>query len=1092
MNDLVVAGAAVAAYMAVLVAAALWAERAEGQGRRVAHNPLVYSLSLAVYATTWTFYGSVGFAARNGLLFLSVYLGPTLVFAAAWWLLRPLIRLKDARRLTGLPDLLSLRYEKSRAVALLATVVLVVGLILHVALQLKTMIATLALVTSRRRRAHLPRRRRRIGPPLVVLLLLFTIAVGLRRVRPERHPASCSPRHRVGGEARRVPRRRRVRGVGPSTGRRTSSASRPSPPGASLLGGEAQHLALPPPLAAVAVILLPRQFTTVVENADVSHLRTAMWLFPAYLLAINVFVLPLALAALALGGSAEAADTFVLALPLDAREMALSWAVFLGGFSAGLGMVVAETTALATMISNDIVVPAAETWAPVRPLRRHLVPTRWAAAALVLAAAGAYERAFGASSPLVSIGFVSFAAVMQLAPALVGGLCWSGASRTGAIAGMSAGFATWAYTVVVPVLARSGWLPVSLLREGPFGIEALVPEGLFDLHVDPVSHTVIWSLIANVGAFFIGSALRPPPVAELDRGRGLVQALDGPTTELPPGGSGLALAPAQEKRTRRRDLLASYFGTSARRLAEECLRRRVHGRSGPLGDPGRRAGGPGGGGALRRHRQRGRARRGAPLGPGDRRGGAGDRHRVRGRPRLAARLTRRAEAARRLPPRARAPPRPRRRPPALPRGRERGARRVARRHRDRRDRSAPRRPGPRRRGAPLPARERVRRARAAFAHADPERAEGVARLERALDAVARAPPVVAALELRRAAPAPCRPGWPAALEGVLPCGAQLVLPLSVRREALAVLALFAEDARQLSSPDHVALAEALARRIAIALENARLYRGAEDAVRARDRFLAVASHELKTPLTPLRIRISALERLVSRGALEDVPKEKLLELFSGAEGQVLRMARLVDDLLDVTRMSLKQLRLAPEPMDLRQSAIEVIERHRGRSPVRLRRPAGRARPGDRRLDRLRIEQVITNLLTNALEVRAAVGGRGPAEADEARARLVVRDAGLGSPRPTRTGSSGRSSGPRSTPPWAGSASASSSCARSRSARRLAHAAKRARRGSTFVVELPRRRPARREAAGRLSPRAQGSLARSAARIARVEGERLSV
>jgi signal transduction histidine kinase len=229
----------------------------------------------------------------------------------------------------------------------------------------------------------------------------------------------------------------------------------------------------------------------------------------------------------------------------------------------------------------------------------------------------------------------------------------------------------------------------------------------------------------------------------------------------------------------------------------------------------------------------------------------------------------------------------------------------------------------------------------------------------------------------------------------VPRGAQLVLPLAVHREALGVLLLFAADPAQLL-PDQVALGEALARRIALALENARLFRGAEDAVRARDRFLAVASHELKTPLTPLRIRISTIERLVARGALETVPKQKLVELFAGAEGQVVRLARLVDDLLDVTRMTLKRLRLSPEPMDLRQSAAEVMERHRAEiaaagNPIRL---VGAA-PVTGTWDRLRIEQVITNLLTNALKYapRAPVEIR--VEGDEGHARVVVRDEGPG-------------------------------------------------------------------------------------------------
>jgi signal transduction histidine kinase len=561
---------------------------------------------------------------------------------------------------------------------------------------------------------------------------------------------------------------------------------------------------------------------------------------------------------------------------------------------------------------------------------------------------------------------------------------------------MLAGIATWAYTVVVPVLARSGWLPASLLREGPLGIEALVPEGLFDLHLDPVSHTVIWSLLANVGAFFVASALRPPRASDLARGRDLLAALDGPETALP-GDGGPPLASGHAKHERARELLAAYFGAErGEELADACLRRA--GASGPdlsalqvaeleaqveaalasaIGSAGahaavRRSG------LVRDDEEHAIARAYAELLAGLHVSPAELKRRVdyhRERERLLARDAAHqrflAEVSE-----------------GLGASLEPGA--VAE--------AAVRLAVPELADAALlflPS--AALGPRAAFAHADPQRAaEGRGRLEASLEALSRAPPVAGALELRRVPPSPCRPGWPPALEAVLPCGAQLVLPLAVHREALGVLALFAEDPRQLSSPDHVALAEALARRLAIALENARLYRGAEEAVRARDRFLAVASHELKTPLTPLRIRISALERLVSRGALQQVPREKLVELFAGAEGQVLRMARLVDDLLDVTRMTLKRLRLAPEPMDLRQSAAEVLERHRPEiaqagCEVRLEAPA----PVVGTWDRTRVEQVLTNLLTNALKYAPGSAVEVRVEADEGHAQVAVRDHGPG-------------------------------------------------------------------------------------------------
>jgi signal transduction histidine kinase/Na+/proline symporter len=1002
MADVLSAGLVVAAYMAALAAVALWAERRDGRGLRLAGNPVVYALSLAVYATTWTFYGSVGFAARNGLLFLTVYLGPTLVFAAAWWLLRPLVRLKEAHRVTGLPDLLSIRYEKSRTVALAATAVLVVGLVPYLALQLRTMIATLVLLAGDPSIAY-PRAGRWIGPPLVALLLAFTIALGLRRVRPaERHPGlvvalAIESVVKLGAFV--------AAGVfvvwglfdGPADVFR--AAANPAVGAPELLGGHGvatwlSHLVL----SAIAVVFLPRQFhVTVVENADVRHLRTAMWLFPAYLLAINVFVLPLAVGALALRGSPESADVFVLSLPLEAKERALSWAVFLGGFSAGLGMVVAEVTALATMISNHLVAPAAEAWGPARALRRHVLPARWVAAALLLAAAFAYERQFGTSPTLVSIGFISFAAVMQLAPALVGGLLWRGASRTGALAGMAAGFAMWGYTVVVPVLAQSGWLPAAILDEGPFGIEALVPEGLFDVHVDPVTHTVLWTLVANAGAFVVGSLLRPPRAESAEHGRALAEALELPGAPL--AAAGAPIASAAEKRARAVELLASYFGPErAAELSDACLARAGAAGATELGAVqvaelqaqveatlAAAIGSAAAHAAVRRaalvteEEERDVARVYADVlaslhvAPGELKRRV-DYHRERERllARDAAQQRFLAEVSEGL-------------------GASLDPDAIAA--------AAARLAVPELADAALvylPA-SRFGTARVALAHADAAAAEaGRARAEALAAELAQAPAILSALELRRAAPAAGAAGFPLALVELLPRGAALALPLAVNREALGALALFAEDPGELS-PDRAALAEALARRIALALENARLYRGAEDAVRARDRFLAVASHELKTPLTPLRLRIHALERLVTRGGHETVPRTKLVELFAGAEGQVVRLGRLVDDLLDVTRMTLKRLRLAPEPMDLRQSAAEVIERQRAHiadsgCAVRLEAPG----PVRGSWDRLRIEQVIENLLTNALKYAPGTAVEVRLEApDEAHARIVVRDEGPG-------------------------------------------------------------------------------------------------
>jgi signal transduction histidine kinase/Na+/proline symporter len=1002
MRELALPLAVVVAYVGALVAVAGWAERPKTRGRRVASNPLVYSLSLAVYATTWTFYGSVGFAARTGVLFLSVYLGPTLCAVLWWWVLRRLVQLRNRFRITTLADLLSLRYAKSQRVALVATGVVVLGLVPYVALQLKTMITTLGLVAGGGPGLSYPGSGERLGPPLVALMLLFTIAFGLRRVRPtERHPGmvlALAIESVVKLVAFVAAGAVVTWGLFDGFGdlfRRAAAAPMPD-----LLGGAGVvtwlcHLLL----SGVAVLLLPRQFhVAVVESSDEGHIRTAMWLFPLYLLAINLFVLPVAIGGLLLGRPASEADTFVLALPLAAGRPLLSWLVFLGGFSAGIGMVVVETTALATMISNHVVMPAATRFARLGGLRRYVLFTRWVAAAAILASASAYERIFGRGYSLVSIGFISFAAVLQLAPSLLGGLFWRGASRTGAMAGLTAGFLTWVYTLVVPVLVHAGWLPRSLVVAGPFGIEALVPEALFGVHLDAVSHAVVWTLIFNVGAFVAGSLLFPHGAEEAAR----VDRLFGPLEQPAPAAfAAPPLASTAEKRALAATLLGHYHGSEAgEQIADACLARVGARAAGTLS-------------ALQLAELQAEVESALAAAIGSAAAYAAVRRDPLVTPEesravssvyadiLASLNVSPAELQRKI---------------DYHRARERLLTRDAEHQRflaavsgslsASLDLEATARTGvhlavPHLADAALlwlkPAEGRP--GRAWFAHMDAaaERVgadavegltRGVAGSSSAVHALASLRPVVAR---------PVRPdGWPAPLQRALPGAVEVTLPLLAGRGALGTLSLFVEDGVRLRPDEDLALAEELARRLAIAIENARLFLQAEEAVRVRDEFLAVASHELKTPLTPLRLKIQTLERLVVRGELGQVPQELLLRIFGGAEGQLLRLVGLVDDLLDVTRLTTKRLKLHPEEMDLAQAVRDVVERHTSEATqsgclIHVDAP----RPVVGRWDRLRVEQVFTNLLTNALKyapncrVEVAVADDGDC------ARLVVCDHGPG-------------------------------------------------------------------------------------------------
>jgi Na+/proline symporter/nitrogen-specific signal transduction histidine kinase len=527
-----------AAYLGLLFAIAYWGDKRAEAGRSVIANGAIYALSLAVYATSWTYYGSVGRAASSGVGFLPIYLGPTVMVALWWFVLRKMIRISKRNRITSLADFVASRYGKSTLLGGLVTVIAVVGIVPYISLQLKAISNTFGIL---RRHPEIVTPAELQSLPLLhdtalyvaLLLAAFTIVFGTRHLdATERHEGMVAAIAfesvvklfaflAVGlfvtfglfkgfgdlfDRAAAVPRLAELFTLGPET----SYAS----------------FAWLTVLSMLAILFLPRQFqVAVVENVDERHLNTAIWLFPLYLLVINVFVLPILLAGLLRfpGGDVNP-DTFVLALPMSAGQQALTLLAFIGGLSAATGMVIVETIALSTMVSNSLVMPVllrleGGPWLRGGRLARRtelgglILGIRRATIVLVLLLGFAYFRIAGEAPALVSIGLVSFAAVAQFAPAILGGILWKGGTRNGALTGLVAGFAVWTYTLLLPSFARSGWLPSGFLEHGPLGIELLRPQQLFGLQgMDEISHSMFWSMLANVGGY-VGVSLvgRPSP-----------------------------------------------------------------------------------------------------------------------------------------------------------------------------------------------------------------------------------------------------------------------------------------------------------------------------------------------------------------------------------------------------------------------------------------------------------------------------------------------------------------------------------------------------------------------------------------------------
>ncbi|MDY0105731.1 MAG: sensor histidine kinase [Giesbergeria sp.] len=515
------------AYLLLLFAVAYWADRRAQLGRSVIANPWTYALSLAVYCTAWTYFGSVGRAASGGVWFLPIYLGPTLVMLLGWIVLRKMIRIAKAYRITSIADFIASRYGKSPLLAGLITLIAVVGIVPYIALQLKAVSAGYALLTVPGGVAEPAHWSRDSAFYVALVLAGFAMVFGARHLdTTERHEgmvAAIAFESVVKLVAFLLVGFFVVYGLFDGLGDLFARAQA-VPQLQQLLrleqGGQfawAQWFGLML-LSMFSVVFLPRQFQVmVVENVREDHLRRAVWVFPLYMLLINLFVLPIALGGLLYFGAGQAnAENFVLSLPLAAGQHALALFAFVGGLSAATGMVIVETVAVSTMVSNELVLPLLLRWRHLRnsggqDFTRLLLGIRRAAILGVLVLGYVYFHLAGEAYALVSIGLISFAAVAQFAPVVLGGMYWKGGTRLGALAGLLAGFLMWAYTLMLPSIAKSGWLDMGFIAQGPWGLAWLRPEQLLGLQgFDGLTHSLFWSMLANVVAYVGVSLWRAP------------------------------------------------------------------------------------------------------------------------------------------------------------------------------------------------------------------------------------------------------------------------------------------------------------------------------------------------------------------------------------------------------------------------------------------------------------------------------------------------------------------------------------------------------------------------------------------------------
>lgn len=522
-------------YIGLLFAVAYYADKKRQAGQSIISNSYIYSLTLAVHYTSWTFYGVVGLAATSGVLFLGAYLGTTLMAFSWWFLLRKMVRISKEQNITSIADFISSRYGKSPLLGGIVTIFSTVVIIPFIALQLKAIAYTFDILTTSSHATDGLKNLIPALPPFVdtafivaMLLSLFGILFGARHLdATERHEGLMAAI-----ALQSVVKLIALLAVGIFVTYGlfdgfTDIFTRfniqfPDRTDLFSLG--------PPPYSLWFTLLFstmmwvmfqPRQFhIMVIENSNEEHIKDAMWHFPAYTFLITLFVIPIALAGIIMNrGDTGAADFFVIQLPLQAGHRWLAMLVFIGGFSASAGMVMVEAVVLSTMILNHLIIPAILKFnIEAADISGVLIAIKRIEIIAVVFLGYLYYRIIGESYTLINIGIVSLIAASQFAPAIIGGLYWRRATRRGAQTGLVLGFILWFYTLLIPLFVRSGWLTPDILKNGPFGLTFLRPEELFGLSgLDTLSHSLFWTMVFNLGAFIAFSILTEPDKSEAEQ-----------------------------------------------------------------------------------------------------------------------------------------------------------------------------------------------------------------------------------------------------------------------------------------------------------------------------------------------------------------------------------------------------------------------------------------------------------------------------------------------------------------------------------------------------------------------------------------------
>jgi len=495
--------------MIVLFVIAQWSQSNNNKAQKVGSSPHTYALSLAVFCTSWTFFGNIGLSTTQGIFPIAIYLGATMTFVFLTPLLKKMVLLKNEFHSTSIADFISVRYHRSQALAALISFLCLLGIVPYLTIQLKSIITSFQLLVTSTETSNVLLEN--FDVLVVLMMAFFTIIFGVRHLDPtEKHPGMMVA---LAFESLFKLFAMLIAGSWICYLLNPGILSLFVIPESIELQQNMQQLSAQNWLSfillgALGVIVLPRQFHVgVVECSNTRFIDKAKWLFPLYLLVITVFTLPIALAGMLQESALGSADLWLLTLPMSDNQVTISIAVFLGGFAAATGMIMISAMTLSTMLTNHIMMPIILHIPKLARLKRYILQIRWFMVFVILFLSLFYYRVIGDSELIVKIGTISFIACVQFAPALFGGLIWRDGNLTGAITGLLAGSIIWFYSSFLPSVIRSGWLDWSILEQKSGFFYWLNPEHFFAIaEATPLTNSLVWSLLINT-LLYIGVSL---------------------------------------------------------------------------------------------------------------------------------------------------------------------------------------------------------------------------------------------------------------------------------------------------------------------------------------------------------------------------------------------------------------------------------------------------------------------------------------------------------------------------------------------------------------------------------------------------------